>query len=56
MHQAIAKLWLNSDIEGANEKIIAFANSPVGEDSETTGYWSAPDLVRIYYIFKKGSI
>ena len=55
MHSAIAKLWLNSEIEVANKKVTDYANMEVGSDSGDTGYWAAPDLVRVYYIFKEGS-
>jgi hypothetical protein len=55
LHSAIAKLWINSDIEAANKKVIEYANMDVGSNSENTGYWAAPDLLRIYYIFRNES-
>jgi len=49
---AIAKLWLNMDIEEANDILTNTANKELSPEG---GYWAAPCLIRAYYAFKDGS-
>jgi len=53
VHNAIAKLWLNKDVAGANRILTKYAL--MGLSIAKGGYWSTPHLIRAYYIFKEKS-
>ncbi|MFQ6126908.1 MAG: PKD domain-containing protein [Candidatus Heimdallarchaeota archaeon] len=52
VQSAIAKLWLNRDVAGANAILTNYANRDL---SDRGSYWAAPSIVRAYYTFKEGS-
>ena len=55
VQSAIAKLWLNKDVAGANTILTNYADRSISIWRDRGGYWAAPCLIRAYYTFKEGS-